>query len=202
METTPTQYKQWIIEASTTKMRRTLEIQQDLATNAKNKSISLIMPRSTGGKFIMITHILNQIDTTNQRVQAILLMGNQDRVFKCKKHLDQVLQFSPDSINVSLIVKGHSIADCVQELEQTKPQIIIGTLGKVADLVNRGVIDTNSLKILCFLDADFIEKYISPASILRLNENIPKKTMIYLRGTHETPEIKKMFRAKYYVKTD
>ena len=77
--------------------------------------------------------------------------------------------------------------ECKRELEK-EPEIIIGTPGRVLDMINRRVLYTQSIKLLVFDEADEMLSYGFRDNIYNIVQYIPKDTQICLFSATRTDE--------------
>jgi translation initiation factor 4A len=144
-----------------------------------NEGKDLIAQAQSGtgktGSFAM--GVLNNIDFNLKYTQAIVISPTHElanQTFNVFKDLSQYMD-----ISLLKMIGKTSIKDSIDELRKS-PQVIIGTPGRILDMINRRYLFTNKLKILIFDEADEILSLGFRDSIYNLVSYIPKDTQICL----------------------
>lgn len=144
-----------------------------------NEGKDLIAQAQSGtgktGSFAM--GVLNNIDVDLKNTQSIVISPTHElanQTFNVFKNLSQYM-------DVSLIkmIGKTSIKESIEQLKSS-PQIIIGTPGRILDMINRRHLFTNKLKLLIFDEADEILSLGFRDTIYNLVSFIPKETQICL----------------------
>jgi len=136
---------------------------------------------------------LNILDTDLKKTQILILNPTYELVnqnYDVMKALSQYM-----NVNIMKVVGKTSLDECKQELEK-EPEIIIGTPGRVLDMINRRVLYTQSIKLLVFDEADEMLSYGFRDNIYNIVQFIPKDTQICLFSatrTDETVELSNKF---------
>lgn len=106
---------------------------------------SLMVESATGsGKtHSFLLPILNNLDETNQSVQALILSPTRELAMQLYQVCMQLVKHSNTEINVALSIGGVDRENEIKKYEKKQPQIVIGTIGRINDLV----VVTNVLKI-------------------------------------------------------
>lgn len=106
---------------------------------------SLIVQSATGsGKtHAFVIPILEKIETDKNECQALVISPTRELATQLYNVFMELINASKLDISVSLVIGGNSREAEIKKFEKTKPHIIIGTLGRLNDLV----IDSNVLKI-------------------------------------------------------
>ena len=77
-------------------------------------------------------------------------------------------------------VGGTPIRDNIRILRKDKRHIVIGTPGRVIDLINRGALNTSFLKIICFDEADEMLSRGFQDNVRNIFQRIPSTTQVLL----------------------
>ena len=97
--------------------------------------------------------ILERIDETQNRTQALILTHTHELAIQIKGVIQELGKYM--NINVNLSVGGISIRNNIDELTEN-PHIVIGTPGRVLDMINKKAQTTRYLKLLIMDEADEI----------------------------------------------
>jgi len=128
---------------------------------------------------------LNILDPDLKKTQILILNPTYELVnqnYDVMKALSQYM-----NVNIMKVVGKTSLDECKRELEK-EPEIIIGTPGRVLDMINRRVLYTQSIKLLVFDEADEMLSYGFRDNIYNIVQYIPKDTQICLFSATRTDE--------------
>jgi translation initiation factor 4A len=104
--------------------------------------------------------LLQVIDPNLKDTQAIVLANTRelaDQVESVIKHLGQYLK-----INVCLAISGNPIDKNMEALRK-RPHVVVGTPGRVYDMIRKGALRTRSVKIIVIDEADeMLKKRYTP----------------------------------------
>ena len=110
-------------------------------------------PSGTGKTGAFTVGMLQKIDTTKQQTQAIILAPTHELV----KQITTVVQNignSMEGLLVKTLVGGTSTAGDVSYLRSKTPHVIVGSAGRVHDMIRRRSIQMQNVKILVIDEAD------------------------------------------------
>ena len=112
-------------------------------------------PSGTGKTGAFTIGTLQQIDTSLRSTQALILAPTHELVSQISmvvKSLGNVME----GLIVKTIVGGTSITDDAAEIRKNVPHVIVGSIGRVYDMIRRRHIKSKSVKILVMDEADEI----------------------------------------------
>ena len=128
---------------------------------------------------------LNIIDEDLKKTQILILNPTYELVnqnYDVMKALSQYM-----NVNIMKVVGKTNLDECKKELEK-EPEIIIGTPGRVLDMINRRVLYTKDIKLLVFDEADEMLSYGFRDNIYNIVQYIPKDTQICLFSATRTSD--------------
>lgn len=129
-------------------------IQEQAIPHILNSKQDLIALAQTGtgktGAFSL--PVLSLIDGTKKHTQALVLCPTRELCLQISKDIKSFLAFTPD-IKVAAIYGGDSYTTQLNAL-RAGPQIIVGTPGRVLDMVNRKAMKLESIAWLILDEAD------------------------------------------------
>ena len=96
---------------------------------------------------------LQVIDTDFNKTQAIIMSPTHELAFQIKEVVEQIGSMINNLI-VQLIVGGTSIQEDREKIKNKTPHIIVGTPGRVFDLIKRNILNTRNIKLLVLDEAD------------------------------------------------
>ena len=96
--------------------------------------------------------ILDMIDDTSRKIQLLVLAPTRELALQIAKDIKNYTKYLPN-IKTVAVYGGSSITDQIRNLRE-KPQIIVGTPGRVIDLINRKALDFSQIHWLVLDEAD------------------------------------------------
>lgn len=96
--------------------------------------------------------ILDMIDETSRKIQLLVLCPTRELCLQIAKDIKNYSKYMKD-IKTTAVYGGSSIMDQMRSLKD-KPQIIVGTPGRVIDLINRKALDFSAIHWLVLDEAD------------------------------------------------
>ncbi len=96
--------------------------------------------------------ILNKIDVNEPSVQALILSPTRELGMQIAKDLEHYSK-NMNGIRIASVYGGAAIYNQIKELEK-KPQIVVGTPGRLVDLINRKKLKINNIKWVVLDEAD------------------------------------------------
>lgn len=197
------------------------EIQKQTIPFISTDTRDLIALAQTGtGKTAAFTlPILDMIDDGSRKIQLLVLCPTRELCLQITKDITNYSKYLKN-IKTTAVYGGSSITDQIRSLRE-KPQIIVGTPGRVIDLINRKSLDFSEIQWLILDEADemlsmgFKEDL---ATILRetpdtkqtllfsatMNREVERISKNYLTNPHRISvgsinEVKKNIKHEYYV---
>lgn len=96
--------------------------------------------------------ILDMIDDTSRKIQLLVLAPTRELALQIAKDLKNYTKYL-SNVKTVAVYGGSSITDQIRNLRD-KPQIIVGTPGRVIDLINRKALDFSNIHWLVLDEAD------------------------------------------------
>ena len=120
---------------------------------------------------------LCRIDETKQYIQCIVIVPTRELAEQVYKVIKDISSYT--KITSLKVIGGTNVSLCRDELKKN-PHIIIGTPGRILDMIQRGNLSTIHVKMLIFDEADEILSYGFKESIHDIIQNVSKSTQICL----------------------
>ncbi len=173
----------------------------------------------TGKTAAFFLPILDMIDDGSRKIQLLVLCPTRELCLQITKDIKNYSKYM-QNIKTTAVYGGSSITDQIRSLRE-KPQIIVGTPGRVIDLINRKALDFSEIHWLVLDEAD---EMLSMGfkddleTILRetpetkqtllfsatMNKEVERISKNYLTNPHRISvgsinEVKKNIKHEYYV---
>lgn len=120
---------------------------------------------------------LSRIDTSVKQTQLIVLSPTRElaeQIFNVMKELS-----SYTDISFCKVVGGTRVSDCISDL-RSDPQVIVGTPGRIIDMISKRHIFTDKLKMVVIDEADEMLSQGFQEMIHRIFQSIPRETQVAL----------------------
>ena len=162
---------------------------QELALPPALSGDDLIVQAHTGsGKTLVFAlTIMQKLELDQFEVQALVLCPTRELASQVADAIRKVARAYP-SIKVSLICGGTSIARQVDSLAHGT-HIIVGTPGRIEDLINRGALFLDSVKTLVLDEADKMMDMGFYDSLSAIANACPLKRQTLMFSATYTPEL-------------
>ena len=133
--------------------------------------------------------MLQNIDENLKETQALILSHTRElslQIMQVVKNLSTYM-----NLTYNLSVGGTTIRDNIDELLKN-PQVVIGTPGRVLDMINKKALNTRNLKILVIDEADEMLSKIFSNQIYDIFRFLPNNIQVGLFSATMTPEFFKI----------
>lgn len=107
----------------------------------------------TGKTGVFAISALERIDPTNKNTQAIIIAPTHELVKQIYNVISS-LAIMMNDVSIKTIIGGTSIQDDAYEIRKKCPQIIVGTAGRIYDMIKRRYLRTNHIKLFILDEAD------------------------------------------------
>ena len=108
----------------------------------------------SGKTHAFLLPIFNTIDLTQHEVQAVITTPSRELAYQIYDAAKQIAAESKQDIMVANYVGGTDKKRQAAKLEKHQPQVVIGTPGRILDLINSHVLDIHLTKYFVVDEAD------------------------------------------------
>jgi len=128
----------------------------------------------------------NQIDTTQKKTQALILAPTRELA----QQIQKVVIALGDYLNVDChaCVGGTLVREDMAKLAEG-PHVVVGTPGRVFDMINRGALKTEGVKMFCLDEADEMLSTGFKDSIYDIFQLLPADTQVVLLSATMPSEV-------------
>ncbi|WP_281164277.1 DEAD/DEAH box helicase [Liquorilactobacillus sicerae] len=189
------------------------EINFQRPTPIQQKIIPLIMAQKSvvgqsetgsGKTHAFLLPIINQLRADQQTVQAVITTPSRELAYQIYEAARQILAFKPELV-VHNYVGGTDKLRQIEKLNHRQPQLVIGTPGRILDLIKEQALDIHLVSSLVIDEADmtldmgFLADVDAIASamptdlqMMVFSATIPVKLQPFLKKYLATPEMVKL----------
>ena len=150
--------------------------QQSIPPILEKRDLIAQAPSGTGktGSFTIGT--LQTIDEKIKHVQAILVAPTRELASQINSVISSIGSYM--EIKTCLAIGGVSVNDNLREVKES--HVLVGTPGRICDLINKNSFDTRYIKILTMDEADELLRHDFINQIKTIIQKIPQNTQICL----------------------
>jgi translation initiation factor 4A len=120
--------------------------------NGKRRDIIAQAQSGTGKTACFGIGTLNIVDPTKRYTQALIMAPTHELASQIKTVIETIGSF--DKIVVQLLVGGTSVDGDREKLDNNPPHIVVGTPGRIHDMIRRKYLKTEKMEIIVLDEAD------------------------------------------------
>lgn len=197
-------FKEYIYQAlDEINFKEPTEVQARLIpTILKGKSVVGQSQTGSGKTHTFLLPIFQNLNAQKDEVQAVITTPSRELAYQIYEAAKQLAKFSPENIWIQNYVGGTDKQRQIEKLKSHQPQLVIGTPGRILDLVRENVLDIHNAHYLVVDEADmtldlgFLKETNAIAStlpkdlqMLVFSATIPEKLRPFLRKYMYNPVI-------------
>ncbi|ODO10492.1 ATP-dependent RNA helicase eIF4A [Cryptococcus amylolentus CBS 6273] len=140
----------------------------------------------TGKTATFSVSILQRINTEVKKTQALVLAPTRELA----QQIQKVVIALGDYLNVDChaCVGGTAVREDMAKLNEG-PHVVVGTPGRVFDMINRGALKTDSVMMFCLDEADEMLSTGFKDSIYEIFQLLPAETQVVLLSATMAPDV-------------
>lgn len=197
-------FKEYIYQAlDEINFKEPTEVQARLIpTILKSKSVVGQSQTGSGKTHTFLLPIFQNLNAQKDEVQAVITTPSRELAYQIYEAAKQLAKFSPEDIWIQNYVGGTDKQRQIEKLKSHQPQLVIGTPGRILDLVRENALDIHNAHYLVVDEADmtldlgFLKETDAIAStlpkdlqMLVFSATIPEKLRPFLRKYMYNPVI-------------
>ena len=197
-------FKEYIYQAlDEINFKEPTEVQARLIpTILKGKSVVGQSQTGSGKTHTFLLTIFQNLNAQKDEVQAVITTPSRELAYQIYEAAKQLAKFSPENIWIQNYVGGTDKQRQIEKLKSHQPQLVIGTPGRILDLVRENALDIHNAHYLVVDEADmtldlgFLKETDAIAStlpkdlqMLVFSATIPEKLRPFLRKYMYNPVI-------------
>ncbi len=137
--------------------------------------------------------IFNRIDATKDQVQVVITTPSRELAYQIYEASKQLVSFSSDEFRIHNYVGGTDKQRQIAQLKNHQPQIVIGTPGRIADLVSAGALDIHQAHEFVVDEADMTLDMGFLAQVDQIAGALPEELQMMVFFGHNPREIATIF---------
>jgi superfamily II DNA/RNA helicase len=145
----------------------------------------------TGKTATFVIGLLSRIDISNKNTQAIIISNTRELADQISNVFKNLASFT--GITHSLCIGGDMQFKYVSD--QMNSQVIIGTPGRVSDLINKDIINSEHVKMIVIDEADDVLSTGFRKQVKKIFTKINKEAQVILVSATIPPEMSSLFDA-------
>ena len=139
--------------------------------------------------FVLTTlNRLGEMTEQSSDVSCLVLAHTRELAYQIAKEFDRFSQNL--NYKTAVIIGGENANDQMDKLKNEKPQIVVGTPGRLLSFIKKGVLDTKNVKIFIIDECDKMLKElgidIEPIKIFATRYEIRRATDLQVNPLEET----------------
>lgn len=197
-------FKEYIYQAlDEINFKEPTEVQARLIpTILKGKSVVGQSQTGSGKTHTFLLPIFQNLNAQKDEVQAVITTPSRELAYQIYEAAKQLAKFSPENIWIQNYFGGTDKQRQIEKLKSHQPQLVIGTPGRILDLVRENALDIHNAHYLVVDEADmtldlgFLKETDAIAStlpkdlqMLVFSATIPEKLRPFLRKYMYNPVI-------------
>ncbi|MES1914654.1 MAG: hypothetical protein MHM6MM_006702 [Cercozoa sp. M6MM] len=173
------------------------EVQQQAIREAIFNTDIIAQAKSGMGKtavFVLTTlHLLEvSADETNNDVDTVVLCHNRELAFQICQEFERFAKHMPH-VKIAVFFGGVPVKDHVDKLKQETPHIVVGTPGRVFDLIERGALKVDKVKRFVLDECDqMLTEDNMRSMVQRIFMATPQSKQVMLFSATISPEARKI----------
>lgn len=171
----------------------------------KGKSVVGQSQTGSGKTHAFLLPLVDKIDSTKENVQVVITAPSRELATQIFQATKQITQLSKENIRVMNVVGGTDKKRQIAQLENQQPQVVIGTPGRILDLVKENALIIHTAFAFVIDEADMTldmgflsvvdqiaSRFDSTTQFLVFSATIPEKLRPFLKKYLENPVIEEI----------
>lgn len=168
-------------------------------TSDKNRDIIAQAQSGTGKTGAFVISVLHKLCKANYETLdstfALILAPTHELASQSMKVFSVISKFMPE-LRIELLVGGTSIEDSKNRLIKNKPHIVVGTPGRIQDMLRRRYLKVDKLNVIVIDEADEMFSSGFQEQVYKIFQYMPQKIQIGLFSAtmdNDLEELSKQF---------
>jgi len=106
-----------------------------------------------GKTAVFVLAILHLLEKTPEPLSALVLCHTKELAFQIHKEFERLGKYLP-TIKSDVLIGGEPIIEQIKKLQKEPPAVVVGTPGRINDLIKRGKLDLKKLRFFVIDECD------------------------------------------------
>lgn len=155
----------------------------------ENKDLIAQAQSGTGKTGAFTISALQKVDPLVKQTQILIIAPTHELVHQSYNVLEELGKYM--DISMERVMGGTSVSECIHNLSKD-PQIIVGSPGRILDMIQKKYLFTDGIKMLVMDEADEILSFGFTDTIYSIFQYVSKETQICLFSATMPEEILSM----------
>ena len=108
----------------------------------------------SGKTLAFVAPLFQKIDTSKREMQVLILAPTHELVMQIDQQIKLLATNSGEAVTSTTIIGGANIEKQIKKLKDTKPHFIVGTPGRILELIKKKKITAHTIKTIVLDEAD------------------------------------------------
>jgi superfamily II DNA/RNA helicase len=119
----------------------------------KNKDLIVRSATGTGKTLAYLLPLFEKIDSSKKEMQSIILVPTHELAVQIQRQIERLSQNSDMKVKSTVIIGNVNIVRQIEKLKE-KPHIIVGSSGRIFELIQKKKITAHTVKSIIIDEAD------------------------------------------------
>ena len=111
-------------------------------------------PTGTGKTLAFLLPLIERLDLERDEVQAIILAPTHELAIQIHRQTEEIAKHSTLKITSAPVIGGVNIDRQIEKLKKDKPQLLIGSSGRILELIQKRKISAPKIRTIVLDEAD------------------------------------------------
>ena len=139
----------------------------------------------TGKTAAFVLPLLEKIDLKSKNIQALILAPTRELANQIEQEIKKISVKEP--VRSLAIYGGTSVGGQIRDLKKVRPQIVVGTPGRMMDFIDRGLFSFQETKFVVLDEADEMLDMGFFDDVVAIVEKVPEKRTWMFSATMPRP---------------
>ncbi|MFH1856941.1 MAG: DEAD/DEAH box helicase [Candidatus Omnitrophota bacterium] len=144
-----------------------------------NNDVLMQSATGTGKTLAYLLPLFEKIKNTSKEMKAIILAPTHELVIQIKRQIERLSQNSGLPIRSTAIIGGANITRQIDNLKK-KPQIIVGSPGRILELLQKNKIKSQTIEQIIIDEADRLMDMHNVTEVFRIIKSLRKERQIVI----------------------
>lgn len=108
----------------------------------------------SGKTLAFVAPLFQKVDTSKREMQVLILAPTHELVMQIDQQIKLLATNSGEAVTSTTIIGGANIEKQIKKLKDTKPHFIVGTPGRILELIKKKKITAHTIKTIVLDEAD------------------------------------------------